>query len=104
MPCYTCSIPTSRLMALVGLVFVGSSLIFAKVTRHDVIIMKNGDHMTREVKKLENGVLYIQTDYLSGSIGLDWLQGREGAEHWWVPGRIEGWTTFGWKNREGIGE
>ena len=40
----------------------------------DIVTMKNGDHLTGEIKKLENGILYIETDYLSGSIGLDWLQ------------------------------
>jgi putative salt-induced outer membrane protein YdiY len=38
----------------------------------DVIEMKNGDRLSGEVKKLENGVLYVETDYFSGSIGLDW--------------------------------
>jgi putative salt-induced outer membrane protein YdiY len=46
----------------------------AKVKRHDIIIMKNGDRLTGEVKRLEQGVLYVQTDYFSGSVGLDWLQ------------------------------
>jgi putative salt-induced outer membrane protein YdiY len=46
----------------------------AKVSRHDIIIMKNGDRLTGEVKRLEQGVLYIQTDYFSGSVGVDWLQ------------------------------
>jgi putative salt-induced outer membrane protein YdiY len=45
-----------------------------KVNRHDTIIMKNGDRLTGEVKKLEQGVLYIQTDYFSGSVGVDWFQ------------------------------
>jgi putative salt-induced outer membrane protein YdiY len=40
----------------------------------DIVTMKNGDHLTGEIKKLENGILYIETDYFSGSIGLDWLQ------------------------------
>jgi putative salt-induced outer membrane protein YdiY len=44
----------------------------AKVNRHDIIIMKNGDRLTGEVKKLEGGVLYVSTDYFSGSVGLDW--------------------------------
>ena len=47
---------------------------FAKVKRHDTIIMKNGDRLTGEVKRLEQGVLYIETDYFSGSVGVDWLQ------------------------------
>jgi len=46
----------------------------AKTKRKDVVIMKNGDHISGEVKKLENGVLYIDTDYFSGSMGVDWLQ------------------------------
>jgi putative salt-induced outer membrane protein YdiY len=45
-----------------------------KVTRHDTVIMKNGDRLTGEVKRLEQGVLYIETDYFSGSVGVDWLQ------------------------------
>ncbi len=47
---------------------------FAKVKRHDTVIMKNGDRLTGEVKKLEQGVLYVETDYISGSVGVDWLQ------------------------------
>ena len=66
--------PVARLFLLAGLIGLACVPVLAKVTRHDVIIMKNGDHMTGEVKKLENGVLYISTDYFSGSIGLDWLQ------------------------------
>lgn len=46
----------------------------AKDKRKDLVIMKNGDHLTGEVKKLENGVLYIDLDYVSGSIGVDWLK------------------------------
>jgi len=36
--------------------------------------MKNGDRLTGEVKKLEHGVLYVSLDYVSGSVGLDWMQ------------------------------
>ncbi len=46
----------------------------AKVKRHDTVIMRNGDRLTGEVKRLEQGVLYIETDYFSGSVGVDWLQ------------------------------
>ena len=42
--------------------------------RKDVVIMNNGDHFTGQVKRLENGLLYIETDYISGNIGLDWNQ------------------------------
>src|SRR5277367_2369891 len=46
----------------------------AQAKRKDLVIMKNGDHLTGEVKKLEHGVLYVDLDYVSGSVGLDWLQ------------------------------
>jgi putative salt-induced outer membrane protein YdiY len=46
----------------------------AKVSRHDTVIMKNGDRLTGEVKRLEQGVLYVKTDYFSGAVGVDWLQ------------------------------
>jgi putative salt-induced outer membrane protein YdiY len=45
-----------------------------KVNRHDTVVMKNGDRFTGEVKKLQQGVLYIETTYFSGSVGVDWLQ------------------------------
>jgi hypothetical protein len=68
------SSPASRVGLLASLLVFFYLPSSAKVSRHDVIIMKNGDHLTGEVKKLENGVLYVETDYFSGSIGLDWLQ------------------------------
>lgn len=42
--------------------------------RPDVVVMKNGDRFTCTVNKLQGGVLYIDTDYISGSTGLDWDQ------------------------------
>jgi putative salt-induced outer membrane protein YdiY len=46
----------------------------AQAKRKDVVIMNNGDHFTGEVKRLQNGLLYIETEYVSGNIGLDWNQ------------------------------
>lgn len=46
----------------------------APAKRKDVVIMNNGDHFTGEVKRLQNGLLYIETGYVSGNIGLDWNQ------------------------------
>jgi putative salt-induced outer membrane protein YdiY len=64
-------------LAAVLLSFVqmlGGAACFGKVSRHDTVIMKNGDRFTGEVKRLEQGILYIETDYFSGSVGVDWLQ------------------------------
>jgi hypothetical protein len=46
----------------------------AQAKRKDLVIMKNGDRLTGEVKKLQYGVLYVDLEYVSGSVGLDWLQ------------------------------
>jgi putative salt-induced outer membrane protein YdiY len=46
----------------------------AQAKRKDVVIMKNGDHITGQVKRLQGGLLYMETDYVSGNIGLDWNQ------------------------------
>jgi putative salt-induced outer membrane protein YdiY len=46
----------------------------AQAQRKDVIIMNNGDHFTGEIKRLQNGLLFITTDYASGNVGLDWNQ------------------------------
>jgi putative salt-induced outer membrane protein YdiY len=42
--------------------------------RKDVIIMNNGDHLTGQVKRLQNGLLYVETVYASGNVALDWNQ------------------------------
>ena len=46
----------------------------AQAKRKDVVTMNNGDHFTGQVKRLQNGLLYVETDYASGNIGLDWDQ------------------------------
>src|SRR5580700_9423224 len=46
----------------------------AHAKRKDVVIMNNGDHFTGQVKRLQNGLLYVETDYVAGNIGLDWNQ------------------------------
>jgi len=65
-----------RSVGRVGLLVLGTLLVSvpALAKRNDVVIMKNGDRLTGEVKKLESGLLYIDMPYVSGSIGLDWSQ------------------------------
>jgi hypothetical protein len=38
----------------------------------DVLVMKNGDRLTCEVKGLEAGVLYVKLDYVEGTISVQW--------------------------------
>ena len=38
----------------------------------DVLVMKNGDRITCEVKGLDAGVLYVSIDYVDGTTSVDW--------------------------------
>src|SRR6516162_2526297 len=38
----------------------------------DVIVMKNGDHLTGEIKGLSGGVLYISMQYILGTSSVQW--------------------------------
>ena len=38
----------------------------------DILIMKNGDHLTCEIKSLDSGVLYVSLDYILGTSSLQW--------------------------------
>jgi hypothetical protein len=40
----------------------------------DVLVMKNGDRFTCEVKRLEGGVLEVELDYIDGTVSIDWLK------------------------------
>ena len=40
----------------------------------DVIVMKNGDRMTCEIKGLSAGVLSVKLSYAQGTIGVEWAQ------------------------------
>src|ERR1700760_1438143 len=38
----------------------------------DVIVMKNGDHLTGEIKGLNAGILYISMKYILGTSSVQW--------------------------------
>src|ERR1700744_6077368 len=40
----------------------------------DVIVMKNGDRITGEIKRLENAVLVVDLDWVDGSISVNWVK------------------------------
>jgi hypothetical protein len=72
------TIPKLELFRLTKFIFLAILSAFlcvpAQAKRKDVVIMNNGDRFTGEVKSLQNGLLYLSTDYVSGKIGLDWNQ------------------------------
>jgi putative salt-induced outer membrane protein YdiY len=42
--------------------------------KDDVVVMKNGDKFTGEIKKLENGILYFKAAYMVDPVQLDWAR------------------------------
>ena len=40
--------------------------------KSDVIVMKNGDRLTCEIKGLNSGVLYVSLDYILGTSSVQW--------------------------------
>lgn len=51
--------------------FTIETRVFAQ-DKTDVLVMKNGDHMTCEVKGLDAGVLYVSFEYIDGTASVDW--------------------------------
>ena len=51
--------------------FVVRYALFAR-TKTDVLVMKNGDRLTGEIKGLDEGVLYVSFDYILGTSSVQW--------------------------------
>jgi len=60
-----------RAPTLLAVFLLSISAVAAK-RMDDVLIMKNGDRLTGEIKKMEKGDLYFETEYTSDPIKLDW--------------------------------
>lgn len=54
-----------------GLVLLVTSPLFAR-EKTDVLVMKNGDRLTGEIKGLDSGVLYVSFDYILGTSSVQW--------------------------------
>ena len=42
--------------------------------KSDLLVMKNGDRITCQVKNLDAGVLKVDLDYVDGTVSIDWLK------------------------------
>jgi Protein of unknown function, DUF481 len=58
-----------RLALLIAILF--TTPLFAR-TKTDVIVMRNGDRFTGEIKGLDAGVLYVGLDYMLGTVSIQW--------------------------------
>jgi hypothetical protein len=52
-------------------VFFATTPVFARLST-DVIVMKNGDHLTGEIKGLNTGILYVSMKYILGTSSVQW--------------------------------
>ena len=57
--------------SFLALLFLFCSTLFAR-DNTDVIVMKNGDRMTCEIKGLSAGVLSVKLSYAQGIISVQW--------------------------------
>jgi hypothetical protein len=60
----------SKILLLCSVLMVVMPLAAREKT--DVLVMRNGDHLTCEIKSLDSNVLYISLDYILGTISVDW--------------------------------
>jgi putative salt-induced outer membrane protein YdiY len=61
----------------IGLLFIAILIIGNPASakrKDDLVIMKNGDRFTGEIKKLDRGILYFKSSYMLESVQLDWAQ------------------------------
>jgi putative salt-induced outer membrane protein YdiY len=60
-----------RRTVLIALLLLSACLLFGK-RKDDVVVMKNGDKFTGEIKSLKYGELIFKSDYIKDSVHLDW--------------------------------
>jgi len=90
---------TLRLSALLTILLFVACPLFGK-RKDDVVIMKNGDKMTGEIKSLEFGELVFKSSYMKDSVHLDWkdvatLQSQDA----YIVGLSDGERVTGFINR-----
>jgi hypothetical protein len=60
-------------LCLVGMAILAAHPLYAR-EKADVIVMKNGDKITCEVKSLSSNTLYISVDYILNTLSVDWTK------------------------------
>ncbi len=62
-----------NMRSIVFLLLLFALPVFARKST-DVVIMKNGDRWTCEIKALDADVLYVSLDYVDGTVSVNWSQ------------------------------
>jgi Protein of unknown function, DUF481 len=81
-----------RVVLIVFLTFLLALTAMAKNV-HDVVMLKNGDRLTGEIKGLQSGELRIKSDYMAEAVRLDWsrierLESKSTFMIWLVDGKL----------------
>ena len=63
-----------RLVFIILLVFIGGAPSAWAKRNDDVVILKNGDRLTGEIKSLQRGELKFKASYMADAVRLDWLK------------------------------
>jgi len=86
---------TRRLCRLAAIVFLGFLWQLNAMAKsvEDVVVLKNGDRMTGEIKGLQRGELRIKSDYMAEAVRLDWskvesLESKSTFMIWLVDGKL----------------
>lgn len=58
-------------VVLLSAALIFTAPLFAR-DKTDVLVMKNGDRMTCQIKGLASGVLYVSFDYIDGTTSVEW--------------------------------
>lgn len=82
-----------RLWRLATIVFLVFFLELTAAAKSDVVVLKNGDRMTGEIKGLQRGELRIKSDYMAEAVRLDWskvesLESKSTFMIWLVDGKL----------------
>ena len=61
-----------RLIVLVLVTVVGCAAPARAKSKDDVVVLKNGDRLTGEIRKLQRGELVFKASYMADAVRLDW--------------------------------
>ena len=74
----------STKIIVVGFALLLTTPVLAR-EKTDVLVMRNGDRMTCEIKGVSAGVLYVSFDYIDGTAAVDWSKlARVGKTTGWA--------------------
>ena len=84
-----------KLRHVASIMFLIFLLMLTAVSKNvdDVVVLKNGDRLTGEIKGLHRGELRIKSDYMAEAVRLDWarierLESKSTFMIWLVNGRV----------------